>query len=146
MQQMLLAGRGLIEPTTPVGGLLFSDTDTQAYPGNGVYYTPSDNSFTIPDNWQEKNYRYEWSISSTASYTCIGYLVRVYKNGVEQASWSTQASNEGYFRYNSGTRSGNLTMSLKAGDVVRGLVQIVGRNVGGSTPSATNYHEVERIT
>lgn len=146
MQQMLLAGRGLIEPTVGIGGLLFSDTDTRTYSGNGSAVLISNNSFTIPENWLEKNYRYEWSVSSSASYTCIGYSVKVYKNGVLQGTWSTPASNESYFRYNSGKLSGNVTMSLKAGDVVSAQVRITGRNVGGTTPSATNYHEVERVS
>lgn len=147
IQQCLLAGRGLIEPTVGVGGLLFSDgPDTRTYPGNGNNITMANNSFTIPDNWLEKNYRYEWSIASSASYTCIGYNVYLYKNGVEIGAWSTPASDASYFRYNTGTRSGNMTVSLKAGDTIQAIIYIRGRNVGGSTPNATNYHEVERVS
>lgn len=146
IQQCLLAGRGLIDPTVPIGGMLFTDgPDTRSYSGNGSNVTMANNSFTIPDNWLEKNYRYEWSISSSASYTCIGYTVKVFKNGVSQGEWSTSATN-GYFRYNTGTRSGNVTMSLKAGDTVQAIVYIRGRDVGGSTPAATNYHECERVS
>lgn len=147
MQQMLLAGRGLIEPTISIGGLAFSDgPDTRTYSGNGSNVIMANDTFTVPDNWLEKNWRYNWSISSSASYTCIGYDVQVFKNGVIQGNWSTPASNESYFRYNSGTRSGNVTMSLKAGDVVQATIRIRGRNVGGTTPSTTNYHELERIS
>ena len=147
IQQCLLAGRGLIEPTVPVSGMLFTDgPDTRSYSGNGSNVIMANNSYTIPDNWLEKSYTYSWSISSTASYTCIGYDVRLYKNGSQIASWSTPASQDSYFRYNSGTRSGNMTVSLKAGDVIRAEIYIRGRAVGGSTPAATNYHQCQRVS
>lgn len=146
ISQMIFAGRGLITPTIAVGGLAFSDSDTQTYPGNGTYYTKSDDSYTIPNNWKTKQWTYKATITSEASYVALGYSIVLYLNGVQIASWSQPASQDSYFRYNSGTRTHTHTLALEAGDTIRGVVKMIGRNVGGSTPTSTNYHELKRIT
>ena len=145
LQQMLLAG-GLIEPSIAIGGLAFTDTDTRTYSGNGSYVTMSDDTYNIPNNWQTKQWTYKVQITSSASYICIGYSVIVYHNGMQVASWSQPGSNASWFRYNTGTRTHTHTLNLAKGDTLRGYVRILGRNVGGTTPSTTNYHELKRIT
>lgn len=144
-QQLIMAGQGLIEPTIAIGGLAFSDTDTQSYPG-GSSQTMSDDTFTVPNNWQTKDWTYKAQITSTASYVTLGFSVTLWLNSVVIQTWSQPASHEGYFRYNSGTLTYTNTMSLAKGDVVRGRIIMTGRNVGGSTPVSTNYHELKRIT
>lgn len=146
IMQNILAGRGLIPPTIPVNGLAFSDTDSQTYPGNGVFYQKSNDTFVVPNNWQTKTWRYTAQMTSTASYTCAGFSITLYKNGVVVASWSQSADQNGYFRYNSGTLTYTYDLTLEAGDTVQAVLGWVGRNVGGSTPTATNYHELKRLT
>ena len=144
--QMILAGRGLIDPTIAIGGLAFSDTDTRTYSGNGSYVTMSDDTYILPNNWKTKDWTYKAQITSTASYVCVGYTVQLYINDVLTNTWSTDASNSGWFRYNSGTRTHTSVKTLQAGDKVRAVVRLAGRNVGGTTPSTTNYHELKRTT
>ena len=147
IQQVLLAaGVSLIEPTVAVGDTAFDETDTRTYSGNGSYVEVHNDTYVIPSNWQTKDWRYTAQITSSASYNCIGYVIELYKNGLLVNSWSTPASNLSYFRYNSGTRTHTEDMSLAAGDEVQAKIYIAGRNVGGTTPSTTAYHELERTT
>lgn len=140
IHQLLLAGQGEIEPTVPIGGTIFTGTDSRTWPGNGYSYLDLHEVWTVPDRWAEKTYNYKAQITSSASYTCIGFNIQLYVNGVLVANWSTSASNESYFRYNSGTLTYNKSISVKAGDVVEARVYITGRNVGGTTPNAVSFH------
>lgn len=145
-QIFLGSGPNEIEPTIPVGGLVFTDTDTRSYPGNGVNYLIHNETWTVPDLWKEKTYEYKMQTTSTADYICFGFTGYLYKNGVLVASWSQAASNTGYYRYNSGTLTHTQSLNLKAGDVLNAQFYGRGRNVGGSTPSSTVYHQLQRTT
>jgi hypothetical protein len=148
IMRMLMASSSLnrkIEPTISVGGTAFTVTHSRSWTGNGVRYLEFSNSFTIPEDWEDSDWNYYWSITGNASYTCIGYQVYVYKNGILINSWSTPSNQDSWFRYNSGTRSGNQAFStLKAGDVIKADMYITGRNVGGSTPTYTHHHKLTR--
>lgn len=144
--QLILAGKGLIEPPFAVGQAIFEDSATNTYPGNGAYYTVHDRTFVVPDNWKTKSYRYFMRWTSTASYVVFAPRTDVYKNGILIASWVEFQNNFGYFYANSGNLDHSVDFSLEAGDTLRGLMRASGRNVGGSTPSSTLYHNLKRLT
>jgi hypothetical protein len=148
-QQMLLAGRGLIEPPYAVGAKLFEAVNSKTYPGNAVSYLTHDTRFPssgLIEDWLEKTYRYTMQWTCSASYVCAAPVTQLFKNGVIVASWSEPADENSYFRSHTGTKTHTFDLSLQAGDYVQARMYGRGRNVGGTTPTLTLYHNLKRLT
>lgn len=130
-----------LEPTYGIGENVYEDSESRTYSGNGNFVTHFDTTWTIPDLWIDASYKWHIDITSTASYICVFYSFQIYINDVLTNTWSTPGNSNSYFRYNSGTRNHENTYVLGAGDKIRMLVRVGGRNVGGSTPNAaTNWY------
>lgn len=138
--------KGEIDPTVAIGADAFSGSYTTSYPLNNVSYVAVSHSFTVPNNWKKKMWRYRASVTSSAAYGCIGFNIQFRVNGVLLYNPTMSNTQDSYFRYNSGTLNYSYDVELKANDVVDAIIYISGRNVGGSSPSTTASQGMSRLT
>ena len=96
--------------------------------GNSGTGTKVDWTYTVPAFTSPATYRLSWSITAEAAYGWTYSRTYYYKNGVlvykGQVGDSGWGSNDSYFRYASGTRSGNHSQTIQGGDTIR-IQQII---------------------
>lgn len=146
ISQLLLSGAGMIDPSVPVGDFAFNNV----YSGNSGSRTFFNTTFIVPDNWLEKDWTFEHYFSSSPDYNyAYIHTLALFVNDVLVYVWSTPKSpnygnlNYSWFRDQSSARLGAFNLKLKAGDVVRNLVQ--GATRSGSRPFNI-YSRLKRVT
>lgn len=129
-----------ISPTVPIGGDVFTDTDTRVYTSTIQVF---DETWNVPDLWLPGTYQYYCTASSTAAYDNFGFGFQLYVDGVSVFAPSQPSGPDGYFRYNSGTLTYTKNITVEQNQVVRATAYGTWRTTG-PTPSSTLYHRLRR--
>lgn len=111
-----------IQPAYSIGQYLWQDSRTGS-PASGIGNWFS-HTYVVPDLTVDFQVKYDWSITSTAAYGWTYARHYIFINGVNVytgyiGGGPTNGGSDSWYRDYSGTRSGNTTVTLHAGDTIQ---------------------------